>query len=636
LSFWSVLGIEATRDATAIKRAYAARLKDCHPEDDPDGFQRLRAAYEGALRYATPRKPRRATPLIDPKARRKQPPIPDEAVALLRDLIGQDPPVVVDPDPTVAAADEAPAPVKREAKPPKPQAAPDPVTALRIQHDRRCRALQQLVLKGADADALRAALDELLASEPMESVGIHGRTELWLADLIADNSPRSDPLAAPAIQYFGWRANRLGRERDSSMRVLARADDIVFLEGLRRKQGDHFDAWKALNAKPTRARRWTNIFVAGGVRRLLHLIRMERPSLMGDIDSEGLAWWGEYLSHPQIPAEVAVIGFVCALVGTPILASSPWFGSTAMPWLYAAVACFGGLALALWGGLYGVARVRERWMRKRFSASAWQRLGWAPSAMVLVLASAVAPPFFWTTPLFPIAGLWLVYWVAITGEPDRRDDVGHAWRLARFWNPIWMIASILVNLLMRPGLRFPWPVRALFNFVYLALFGLVLLAVLPTPLWLQMAGPVAAGMAVFTWGAGSLHEAWRDEAGETQQRLLKGALAGLVVLGAALLAFVDQGALWAALAAALVTVAVYLQKVMDIDLGPKAWMGRDAAMRYGWFGWLIFAIAVLGPNAPRQAAELRFGLWLLTGPAIVAAALILGPLAARRVKPKPA
>ncbi len=49
INIWQELGIEPTQDKKTIKRAYSQRLKQVHPEDDPDGFQRLRFAYEQAL-----------------------------------------------------------------------------------------------------------------------------------------------------------------------------------------------------------------------------------------------------------------------------------------------------------------------------------------------------------------------------------------------------------------------------------------------------------------------------------------------------------------------------------------------------------------------------------------------------------
>ena len=49
---WTVLGLEATKDVSAIKRAYAERAKTCHPEEDPEGFMKLRQAYQAALAYA--------------------------------------------------------------------------------------------------------------------------------------------------------------------------------------------------------------------------------------------------------------------------------------------------------------------------------------------------------------------------------------------------------------------------------------------------------------------------------------------------------------------------------------------------------------------------------------------------------
>jgi hypothetical protein len=49
---WEILGISPTSDIKAIKRAYAAKLKQTHPQDDPVAFQALRHAYDWALQEA--------------------------------------------------------------------------------------------------------------------------------------------------------------------------------------------------------------------------------------------------------------------------------------------------------------------------------------------------------------------------------------------------------------------------------------------------------------------------------------------------------------------------------------------------------------------------------------------------------
>lgn len=51
-SFWELLELEPTQDVSAIKRAYAQKARICHPEDDPEGFLKLREAYQAALDYA--------------------------------------------------------------------------------------------------------------------------------------------------------------------------------------------------------------------------------------------------------------------------------------------------------------------------------------------------------------------------------------------------------------------------------------------------------------------------------------------------------------------------------------------------------------------------------------------------------
>ena len=47
-----ILEIEKTKDEAAIKAAYYKKLKTVNPEDDQEGFMRLRKAYEDAVSYA--------------------------------------------------------------------------------------------------------------------------------------------------------------------------------------------------------------------------------------------------------------------------------------------------------------------------------------------------------------------------------------------------------------------------------------------------------------------------------------------------------------------------------------------------------------------------------------------------------
>ena len=49
---WNILGIKPTNDKKAITAAYRARLRQTNPEDKPDEFKVLRAAYEEALQLA--------------------------------------------------------------------------------------------------------------------------------------------------------------------------------------------------------------------------------------------------------------------------------------------------------------------------------------------------------------------------------------------------------------------------------------------------------------------------------------------------------------------------------------------------------------------------------------------------------
>ena len=52
IEIFQILGLEPTKDEKAIKNAYREKLTVTNPEDDPEGFKRLRTAFEEACRLA--------------------------------------------------------------------------------------------------------------------------------------------------------------------------------------------------------------------------------------------------------------------------------------------------------------------------------------------------------------------------------------------------------------------------------------------------------------------------------------------------------------------------------------------------------------------------------------------------------
>ncbi len=52
MNIWDILKISPTSDQKAIRRAYAEQLRHNNPEENPEGFQSLRVAYERALNEA--------------------------------------------------------------------------------------------------------------------------------------------------------------------------------------------------------------------------------------------------------------------------------------------------------------------------------------------------------------------------------------------------------------------------------------------------------------------------------------------------------------------------------------------------------------------------------------------------------
>ena len=51
MSIWDILGVPKESDLKTIKKAYAKLLKENNPEDNAEEYQKLREAYDEAIKY---------------------------------------------------------------------------------------------------------------------------------------------------------------------------------------------------------------------------------------------------------------------------------------------------------------------------------------------------------------------------------------------------------------------------------------------------------------------------------------------------------------------------------------------------------------------------------------------------------
>src|SRR5690554_567882 len=167
---WSELGIEPTDDTRAVKRAYAKLLKQTRPDENPEGFQRLHAAYKDALasiehgNHSAPQKPLdkpawntaslERTPSSEPKP-------PGSEFELETGLESQPPPNIdafndnVEDDPEII--DKSRPNARREERPP-------PSADKFIDHQEAERNQSPLIRGGSDAAPPPAILDTAKAS----------------------------------------------------------------------------------------------------------------------------------------------------------------------------------------------------------------------------------------------------------------------------------------------------------------------------------------------------------------------------------------------------------------------------------------------------------------------------------------
>ncbi|WP_242116962.1 hypothetical protein [Sphingomonas lacusdianchii] len=162
---WATLDLDPTTDRSAIRKAYAARLKAMDVDADPAGFAALRAARDAALAGV-------AEVVTGPALEADLPPVPS---------VESEP----ETDPELAAFHEA-------------------INA-------HFHALEALLFPDHDAPPTPEELEAiehhglaLLADPRLEQVDFAASAERWFSEMLAATIPRCDPLLEPAAATFGW------------------------------------------------------------------------------------------------------------------------------------------------------------------------------------------------------------------------------------------------------------------------------------------------------------------------------------------------------------------------------------------------------------------------------------------------
>ena len=197
-TIWHELGIDPTEDSAVIKSAYASRLKVTRPDEDPDGFQRLRAAYSTALRLAGQRE--------------------FSAVSASQSVI------------------ERTEPERALDYPPRPDAA----AALRAR-DETVKSLRQMFSDGKDEVAV-AAMEDAITRQALPIDVEHQFVGALIGILYNDRTMRAHRLLEIA-QRFGWYdvPDQLrGANGQAEQRLCARIDAELWLEEMRH----HAGSWK--------------------------------------------------------------------------------------------------------------------------------------------------------------------------------------------------------------------------------------------------------------------------------------------------------------------------------------------------------------------------------------------------------
>lgn len=401
-----MLEIAPTDDRRAIKRAYAAKLKDIDVDRDADGFIRLRDAMETAQAWGSRVEENEEDWDGDGDQDWPEDEEGDAQAGLAFHplhfrfdplggftFLGGQPALPLIDDPGLIA---------------------------------RCERIDAMLFDDTAPDPADIAREgrALLSSDSLDGVDVALAVEMWLAEAIVAAMPRSDPLSVPAINHFGWRSPAANWKRPAVVdAVLERYDDRVWLVGP--ALDVHADALVELQ-RASRARLgWFELGLALKVKALLKVVRDEHPSVERDFDEASVAWWDAYLAGRRPPDHF----WLQLGAGPPILTFVAVIGMGMAEWsvtgaqfalVFAASVIVTMAALAAQSELRARSVVRDELTER---GRGLKELGWAPALLLLpMIAASAASEGFVLAVVFGIAAASAAVWaesrVRFVGDAD--------------------------------------------------------------------------------------------------------------------------------------------------------------------------------------------------------------------------
>jgi protein TonB len=203
--FLELLGLDQHAGEREIRGAYARRLKRIDQEQDPEGFQRLRTAYETALDWARWKARQAEAEQDDTEPAHETMPVAAEADADVGADIGSRTSAV--PEESANAASDAAHPIA-----PAPAAAPDPGDLAHAVFERLAQKIPELAAQQGARTELAAWKDELLLrlnDDELFNIDARITFEAIVATVLAQGwRPGHENLFAVAQEVFGWEQDR--------------------------------------------------------------------------------------------------------------------------------------------------------------------------------------------------------------------------------------------------------------------------------------------------------------------------------------------------------------------------------------------------------------------------------------------